>query len=293
VSNILNKNDVDLFYKLYSRLLCFVNKQAKLIQPDTLSPEKLLHLPLEDRIKIRDVFFEKTDLIDAFSKSEFAQHLTQEEIALIESWKHFQKDKFFIYKHLKQYSIFLSETKVFAVSGISDPLNEMFPYPPVLVEAILIPFQNRIIYDGLIRGYSVHFGSGFCSGMKSNYEKIKHNSGLITHLPLNEEAKQEKDDIENLKFYMKNRENREQYWDEICKLSSKSKPLKNLFHHEMGKIHAPHFSKQLKKLGIKEKWFGIIDDTIVASGATKKQLQTNLAEIVSSDYIERVYLFEI
>ncbi len=48
----------------------------------------------------------------------------------------------------------------------------------------------------------------------------------------------------------------------------------------------------LKQLGIKEKWFGIIDDTIVASGATKKQLQTNLAEIVPNDHIDRIYMFE-
>ncbi len=295
MSNVLEKSDIDLFYKLYAKLLCFVNKQAKVLQPETLSPDSLLALPLEDRIKIRDALFNRGEYIDEFIHNESAQEFSSHELEILGSWKHFEKGKFFIYKHLKTHSIFLDDSgkgRAFAVSGISEPLDEMFPYTPFLVEAILIPFKDRIIYDGLIMGYSVHFGSGIRAGIKSSYEKAKHRSGLITQLPLNAGNGIEKGDVEQLKFYMKNKENRDRYWDEISKLSLKNKHLSDLFYQEMGKVNAPYFSKQLKRVGLEKKWFGIIDNTVVASGATKDQLHKNIAEIVPEDKANRVYIFK-
>lgn len=295
VSNVLEKKDIDLFYKLYSRLLCFVNKQAKVLQSKLLSPDDFITLPLEERAKVRDVLYNQKEYIDQFIKNQSAQELTSDELAIISSWKHFERGKFFIYKHFKKHSIFLPDSgkgKAFAVSGIFDPLEGMFPYPPVLVETVLLPFKDRIIYDGLIRGYSIHFGSGIRNGIKDAYEKAKHNFGLVTQLPLSERGEGEKDDIEKLKFYMKNKSNRDQHWDEIIELSLKTKQLGNLFYQEMGKVNASYFSKQLKKVGLEKTWFGIIDNTVIASGMTKDQLQKNIAAVVPEDKADRVYIFK-
>lgn len=295
MSNVLERNDIDLFYKLYAKLLCFVNMQAKVLQPETLFPDSFLALSVKERIKIRDALFNRGEYIDEFIHNESAQEFSNNELEILASWKHFEKGKFFIYKHLKTHSIFLDDSgkgRAFAVSGISDPLDEMFPYTPFLAEAVLIPFKDRIIYDGLIIGYSVHFGSGIRTGIKSIYEKAKHNSGLITQLPLNAGNRIEKSDVEQLKFYMKNKENRDRYWDKISELSLKNEQLRNLFYQEMGKVNALHFSKQLKRAGLEKKWFGIIDNTVVASGATKDQLHKNIVEIVPKDKVNRVYVFK-
>ena len=188
MSNVLEKEDVDLFYKLYSRLLCFVNKQAKILQSKMLSPNEFETLSLKDRAKIREVLYTQKEYIDQFLKSKNVQKLNNDELAIIESWKSFEKGNFFIYKHYKKHSIFLKESeKAFAVCGISDPLNEMFPTPPVYIETVLIPFKNHIIYDGLINGYSIHFGSGFRNSLKDSYEKAKRNEGLILQLSVNKE----------------------------------------------------------------------------------------------------------
>jgi len=233
MSNVLEKNDIDLFYKLFAKLLCFVNKQAKVIQPETLSSDRFLTLPFEERIKIRDALYNRREYIDEFINNQSTQEFNSDELAILKSWKHFEKGKFFIYKHLKMHSIFLDDSgkgRAFAVSGIFDPLKEKFPHTPVLVEAVLIPFKDRIIYDGLIRGYSIHFGSGIRAGIKSSYEKAKHSFGLITRLPLNAGNEIEKSDVDQLRFYMKNKENRDRYWDKISELSLKNKQLKDLFY---------------------------------------------------------------
>ena len=91
---------------------------------------------------------------------------------------------------------------------------------------------------------------------------------------------------------MKNKSNRDYYWNEIVELSLKSKELTNVFYQEMGKTNARYFSKQLKRLGIEKKWFGILDNTVIASGASKDQLQKNIGDIVPKEKIERVYIFK-
>ena len=293
--NVLEKEDIALFYKLYSRLLCFVNKQAKVLQSELLSPDDFATLPLEGRAKVREVLYNQKEYIDHFIKNQSAQELNDDELAIISSWKHFEKGKFFIYKHFKKHSIFLPDSgngKAFAVSGIFDPLEELFPHTPVLVETVLLPFKDRIIYDGLIREYSIHFGSGIRNDIKDTYEKAKHTFGLVTQLPFNEGSEGEKDDVEKLKFYMKNKNNRDQHWDEIIELSLKTKQLGDLFYQEMGKVNASYLSKKLKKIGLEKNWFGIIDNTVVASGVTKDQLQKNIAAVIPEDKTDRVYIFK-
>ena len=49
--NVLEKKDIDLFYKLYSRLLCFVNKQEKVLPSKLLSPTDFVTLPLKKELK--------------------------------------------------------------------------------------------------------------------------------------------------------------------------------------------------------------------------------------------------
>lgn len=61
MSNVLEKEDVDLFYKLYSRLLCFVNEQAQICQPGTLTPDEFLDRPLEERAQVRDALYNQID----------------------------------------------------------------------------------------------------------------------------------------------------------------------------------------------------------------------------------------
>lgn len=295
MSNVLEKKDVDLFSKLYSHLLPFVNKHAKVLQPETLSPDEFLALPFEQQIEIRDVLYARGEYIDEFINSESSQELDSNEIKIISSWKHFEKGRFFIYKHLKKHSIFLNDAdngKAFAVTGISTPLEDMFPHTPILVEAVLIPFKDRIIYDGLMRKYSIHFGPGIRAGIKTRYEEAKHSFGLITQLPLDAENESEKSEVDQLKFYMKNKENRTRYSEEITQLALKSKQLRDIFYQETGKANASYFSKQLKRIGLEKKWFGIIDNTVVASGATKDQLHKNLSEVVPEDKVARVYIFQ-
>ena len=68
--------------------------------------------------------------------------------------------------------------------GIQDALEDVIPsYAlPLMVEAILLPFKGRIIYDGLLQSYSVVIGGGIQSDLDHAYTVAKHKDRIITTL---------------------------------------------------------------------------------------------------------------
>jgi hypothetical protein len=50
------------------------------------------------------------------------------------------------------------------------------------VDAILLPFKGRIIYDGLLQGYNISFGSGYRSDLNYIYSVAKQKERIITSL---------------------------------------------------------------------------------------------------------------
>ena len=295
MSAILAKEDITLFFKLYFALLRYVNLNAKIISPYDMSAEEFIDLITEEKVKIREHLYQKPNYFDLFLKSDHAKNLTADQLEIVAGWKHYIKGRFYIFKHLKNQTIFLDDSrdnsKAYAVTGISYPLASSFISPPTLVEAVLIPFKNYIIYDSFLSTYSIFFGPGIKSSLKDSYDEAKLRYGLITQLPFqNDDSKI--GEVEQLKFYMKNKNNREFYQDEIAALSLKSSELSKVYYLELGKCNAPNLSKKLKKAGLNNKWFGTLGDTIVASGVSKDQLEKNIREVVPFDNVERVYTFK-
>jgi hypothetical protein len=69
------------------------------------------------------------------------------------------------------------------VHGISNPIRETVPYPtPFLVEAVLLPFKDRIIYDGFLSPYNVTFGKNMAGEFKEAYNGALEKQGIIENL---------------------------------------------------------------------------------------------------------------
>jgi hypothetical protein len=64
--------------------------------------------------------------------------------------------------------------------------------PPVLVDAVLLPFEDRIIYDSLLMPYRVMFGAGIRRSLNEAYRRVQEQGGITTTLqPLSAEAAQQ------------------------------------------------------------------------------------------------------
>ncbi len=179
----LDLEDGKLFFELMWKLQYYANRKHGL-HTNISSLAEYASLSTEKKLKARDVLWENPTLIEAYVQDN-PDALPTDQLQIIQKWHGFIKDSFFILRHLKRGSIFIGkDDKVYAVHGIQDPLEEVIPsYAlPQMVEAILLPFKGRIIYDGLLSGYSIHFGGGIRSNLNRTYMIAKQKNRIITTL---------------------------------------------------------------------------------------------------------------
>ena len=78
---------------------------------------------------------------------------------------------------MKKGSIFISadDLEVYSVLGLFSSWEEMFVYRPlpVMLEAVLLPFRDKIITDGLVVSYHIVFGRGAATDFKDAYMNAK------------------------------------------------------------------------------------------------------------------------
>lgn len=184
---LLTPQDVELFFRLHRTLMFFVNQRLKVISDDLASPEEFAALSPEVRLKVRDALLDHTDLIQSFV-DENPAHLTDDELAIVRSWRHLIAGKFYLFRELKKYTVFLSTNKepiAYGVLALSQPFEELVgPYLPVLTQTVLLPFKDMIVYDGLLNAYRISFGPGIRRSLNESFKEAKARHGIVTSLPI-------------------------------------------------------------------------------------------------------------
>lgn len=179
----LSREDTNLFFKLMWGLQFHVNRQRQIL-PNIKSTEEYAKLPMSDKVEVRDALWAYPDLIDTYVQNN-PDGLSIDELELVRTWKRFVSSSFQIFRFLKKYAVFVSEKSgVFGVLGLYDSLEELFngrPLP-IMVQAVLLPFKGRIVYDGLLKRYNITFGGGIRSGLKEEYMAAQQNGRIITTL---------------------------------------------------------------------------------------------------------------
>jgi hypothetical protein len=197
----LNESEVARFYSIWFPLLHFVNQHRKVV-PSFPKEWRNAGVSPEVVVPVRDALWEDDSLREAFI-AENPAGLSQDDQALAESWKYRVEDNFFIFRHLKKYTVFIdgsSPANAYGVQGITGPLEEIIgPYLPIYVKAVLIPFEDRIIYDSLLSSYPIFFGGGIKRDLKETYRDIQERGGIITKLPPDEDKTQEQVQSSNKK----------------------------------------------------------------------------------------------
>ncbi|MEA3457430.1 MAG: hypothetical protein U9R21_01985 [Candidatus Thermoplasmatota archaeon] len=289
----LSEKDADLFYSLFHPLLVYVNNQAHAVDRD-LKKEDVPRLSMKEIGKLRQHLYKNPELIESFIV-ENPFDFSEQQLSLVRDWKHFEKGKFFIFHYLKKYTIFLSTDeppKAYGVNALRTPFEEMIgPFLPVIADAVLLPFKDMIIYDSILAPYPISIGGGMKKGLNADYQEAKSRFGIIASLPITT-LKDRRSDTEKLRFYLKNKHSREQYWEKIDQLISKNDNMLTLYHQEMGKYHARTYGKIFRDIGLQNGWFAILDGQSIASGSTKRQAEKNVAQIVPREKQDFVYYYQ-
>ncbi|MCC7550419.1 MAG: hypothetical protein KO316_02810 [Methanobacterium sp.] len=289
----LSQEDVKLFYKLYHSLWLFAVKELD-IALQVNSPDEFISLPYELVLPIREELYENPGLIDSFI-IENPFKFTANQLEIVESWKNFIVGEFLVFRYLKKYTIFLDvddQPKAYGVLSLNSSFEEMLGNElPVMVKAVLLPFKNKIIYDGILIWNQVRFSGNIRKSFNDFYQEAKFKYGIITSLPLPEES--EKGDTDLLKFYLKSKRNQENYWEEIDNLLDKKPELWKVYHQETGKLNARGYGRKLRGMGVKQGWFALLEGEIIASGVTKDDVYKTLEFILPKEKRDFPYVFQL
>jgi len=291
----LSEEEIVHYYDLYWALLYYADQKFKVLK-NLRYPKDIGRSPLNDIMKLRDQMFDQPETIDEFVR-ENPMSFSSQDLEIVAGWKNYLKGRFFIVRYLKKYTVFLDTEdppKAYGVLGLYTPLKELINWSdlPVFVDAVLLPFENKIIYDSMITPSKVTIGKGISRSIDDQYNEAKMRFGIITALPFHPE-KTELTDAEKLKIYLKNENSRDIHWDEIVDLIYKGPELMTLYQQEMGKVHARTYRRRLRDIGIEEGWFAVTDALIIASGKTKDKVEKVLQDILPKEKRKFVYVFQL
>ena len=185
---MLSKKDAALYYKLRDELFMFAmdvffKKELQKIQNKTDDFQIIMNY-------FANKIFDKNNryILDALVRMN-PNKLPQEELDIIGGWRNFIKGQFFFFEQRNNYAVFLSlqndERGIYGVKGITESVEDVcckgnFKIPVVL-DTILLPFKEIIIYHGLLS-----FGEQLAEPTRINLQKqiseIIASKSIITSL---------------------------------------------------------------------------------------------------------------
>lgn len=180
----LSPAEFQQFRALQSALNNFI--YAKLQEAKGLTAQTPFgELPFTKQMEVRQAFATDHSLIDQFIALN-PQNLSYEELETVGDWRKMLTGKFYVLRHLKKHSLFLTgaeNSPVYGVIGLTQPIEEVIgPDVPVLVDAILLPFLGRIVYDGLMERFPITFGPGIRRSLNDDYRDAKELGRMVTSL---------------------------------------------------------------------------------------------------------------
>ncbi|MEN0003572.1 MAG: hypothetical protein AAF798_05490 [Bacteroidota bacterium] len=259
-----------------------------------MSVEEFKELGVHAKFPIRNTLYETPKYIDQFVR-ENPYRLSQEDLQIAQGFKNFKQGQFWIFRYLKKHTIFLDDDFAYGVLALSDYFQDFFgDNLPQLVNAVLLPFKGRIVYDGMMRSGNMFFGSGIKASLRNTYNLAKAKYGIITQLPIDEKLLQDSaSDEATLTALMKSKTSVDHNWYEIEELLDRNPGLANLYDQLSGKLQVRDKRKELKTLGIKNYHFAISMNSIVASGKTLKEVQERVKQMVPVERREAIHYFKV
>ena len=181
----LPPDDVKTFYEIQSSLYSFVNRRRRLFPQFETTEQLRERVTLEQLDAIRQALYDDISLLDEFVAAN-PDGLPRGHLEIARSWRHFKAGTFYIFRYLKKYTVFLDSgdpPRAYGVLGLHSDFDELiFMRPPIMVEAVLLPFRDKIVFDGILKPYNIYFGGGIKRSLNDAYRLAKERFGIITSL---------------------------------------------------------------------------------------------------------------
>ena len=181
----MTPQQAERFYYVWRRVLRYVNQLKQIAEPFHITDDHLVRITGEQSVIIRDVLWADDSPLDDYVRDN-PDDLAQADLDVVRSWKQRVQGKFVVVRATKTHTFFLhgsGDTEVvYGVKGLQRPLEELCQFMPCYVEAVLLPFDKEITYDGLFRSYPVHVGSNMTASMKQAIHDAEERGAILCTL---------------------------------------------------------------------------------------------------------------
>lgn len=176
----LDPQDYKQYLETSLQLLYYVGKTSKVFPAKTSYEE---FLKLNSKFECRQAMYKNMNLLDEHLQA-YKGKLSTDQTKIILGYKKKIQSNFVVFRYLKQFAIFMNieNNKFYTVTALGEPFDNFFPQLPVICGAVILPFKNKIIYDGFLTGGSVHVGSHMKAEINEDYKKAKQEKQIITTL---------------------------------------------------------------------------------------------------------------
>jgi len=188
----LSDKELTLFNDLMTSLQFYVNEQFNII-PQIKTIDDYKDYPTYDKFEVRKALYNDISIIDTYI-NENPQNFSKSKLSMIEDWKGFIEGDFYIERFLKKYTIFIKDDKVYGVFGLQHAFKDLIQadHLPLCVKTVLLPFNGKIIFDGIFQGYTIAHGGGIRTKLRNSYLNAKQKGQILTSFRSSTRAVQNK-----------------------------------------------------------------------------------------------------
>lgn len=291
----LNESDYFQFIHIHHAILLHTGQKNSLVKANESLDDFKASTDFKLKAKCREAFLKDNSLLESFLR-ENPFGLSAEYMEIAAGFRHKLSGRFVFMKQLKEHAIFTDDKYAYGVLALNTPFEMVMGYAPLpcMVDAVLLPFKGKIIYDGFLAPYNVRFGGSYRSSFNDQLKEAKAKYGIVTSLPFDgKEAWAGKSPSEQLAYFMESKANREEFEDKIQALLIKQPALLSQYHQLWGVVHATAYKRNFKGLGLQKAYYAILEGQLISSAMDKAGLEKTIEALVPKEKLGWVHVFKM
>lgn len=164
---VLTDEQNELFFDTMDSLLYYVNDRFRVVESFTLD----FTSPIDDvkSALVAHELWENVEIIDDFVRDN-PHGLPRRCLDLALSWKNALPGFYTLVRYQSGRALLMGEAGVFSVCGVTYELEGEIGKAPAYVEAVLLPFEDVIVYDGFLQAYDIERGAAEMQRIQDDFE---------------------------------------------------------------------------------------------------------------------------
>ncbi|MDQ3018079.1 MAG: hypothetical protein M3R25_15315 [Bacteroidota bacterium] len=170
-----------LWIKTHQPLLHYTGIRYGIIPPAVSYKDFISDFNKRDKFECREAFLKHPEILDEYLEKK-GNKLQPDQVAILNNFRKKRTCTYIIYKFMPKGAIFFDLHTWYYVWSLGDTFDQFIEQTPCVVNATLVPFRDKIIYDGFLQPSSVSIGSNIRESLRQQYAEARENGHIIKRL---------------------------------------------------------------------------------------------------------------